>query len=491
MTQLSRKEASMNKPRNAAHSRGVGLCLAVATCVFATQAASLWASGDSTKPLSANEQRAEDIFRQLVNFESTSEKPDQTRLAAEAMAQRLLAAGMPQDDVVVINPLPNKYGVVARIRGIGDKKPLLTMAHIDVVTADPDAWAFPPFTFGEKDGYYFGRGTQDNKAGAAHLVANFVRLQQEKYVPDRDLIMMLTGDEEVDGAVAKWLVSDGFALIDAEYALNTDAGGGLYSTEFKPQAFLVQTSEKVYQSYRLTITNAGGHSSIPRPDNSIYQLARALVNISEYAFPVHLSPDARLMFERGSRRQTGQVAADMLALSRNDQDAEAARRLAEDPYLNALMRTTCVATMVNGGEAENALPREVSAVVNCRMLPGTNAADVQATLEDLVANEEIKFTSVYDAIPSPASVLPGELQETIETLAETFWPGVPMIPEMATGATDGLFLRNAGMPVFGVAAWFMRPGDIRAHGLDEKIGIAEFHQGTAYWYQLLKVLSQP
>jgi acetylornithine deacetylase/succinyl-diaminopimelate desuccinylase-like protein len=407
------------------------------------------------------------------------------------MAQRLTAAGIPQEDVVVINPLPNKYGLVARIRGVGDKKPLLTMAHIDVVTADPGAWAFPPFTFGKKDGYYYGRGTQDNKAGAAHLVANFVRLQQEKYVPDRDLILMLTGDEEVDGAVAKWLATDGYALIDAEYALNTDAGGGLYSTDFKAQSFLVQTSEKIYQTYRLTITNAGGHSSLPRADNSIYQLARALVNISEYAFPVHLSPDARLMFERGSRRQTGQVAADMLALSRNDQDAEAARRLAEDPYLNALMRTTCVATMVNGGEAENALPREVSAVVNCRMLPGTNAADVQATLEDLVANEEIKFTSVYDAIPSPASVLPGELQETIETLAETFWPGVPMIPEMATGATDGLFLRNAGMPVFGVAGWFMRPKDIRAHGLDEKIGIAEFHQGTEYWYQLLKVLSQP
>jgi acetylornithine deacetylase/succinyl-diaminopimelate desuccinylase-like protein len=322
-------------------------------------------------------------------------------------------------------------------------------------------------------------------------VANFVRLQQEKYVPDRDLIMMLTGDEEVEGAVAKWLATDGYELIDAEYALNTDAGGGLFSTDFKPQAFLVQTSEKIYQTYRLTITNAGGHSSLPRRDNSIYLLARALVNISDYVFPVHLSPDAQLMFERGSRRETGQVAADMLALSRNDQDAEAASRLSEDPYRNALMRTTCVATMIEGGEAENALPREVSAIVNCRMLPGTNPAEVQAKLEELVANDAIKFTSIYDAIPSPATVLPDELQETIETLAESFWPGVPVIPEMATGATDGLFLRNAGMPVFGVAGWFMRPGDIRAHGLDEKIGIAEFHQGTEYWYQMLKVLSQP
>ncbi len=491
MAQLRRKEPGTSKHRNAAHTRGVGFCLAIVTCVFATLAPSLWAIGDSTKTLSINEQRAEDIFRQLVNFESTSEKPDQTRLAVEAMEQRLIAAGIPQEDVLVINPMPNKYGLVARIRGVGDTKPLLTMAHIDVVTADPKAWAFPPFTFGEKDGHYYGRGTQDNKAGATHLVANFIRLQEEKYVPDRDLILMLTGDEEVEGAVAKWLATDGYELIDAEYAINTDAGGGLYSGNFKPQAFLVQTSEKIYQSYRLTITNAGGHSSLPRPDNSIYQLARALVNISEYAFPVGLSPDAKLMFERGSNRETGQVAADMLALSRNDQDAEAASRLSRDPYLNALMRTTCVATLIEGGEAENALPREVSATVNCRMLPGTNPAEVQTKLKGLVANDAITFTSVYDAIPSPASVLPGELQETIETLAEAFWPGVPVIPEMATGATDGLFLRNAGMPVFGVAGWFMRPEDIRAHGLDEKIGIAEFHQGTEYWYQMLKVLSQP
>ncbi len=491
MTQLSRKEPSTNKSRNAVQTRGVGLCLAVVTCVFATQAASLWASGDSAKPLSANEQRAEDIFRQLVNFESTSERPDQTRLAAEAMAQRLIAAGIPQEDVVVINPMPNKYGLVARIRGVGDKKPLLTMAHIDVVTADPKAWTFPPFTFAEKDGYYYGRGTQDNKAGATHLVANFVRLQQEKYVPNRDLILMLTGDEEVEGAVAKWLATDGHELINAEYALNTDAGGGQYSVEFQPRAFLVQTSEKIYQTYRLTVTNAGGHSSLPRPDNTIYQLARALVNISNYAFPVHLSPDAQLMFELGSRLEAGQVAADMLALSVNDQDAEAASRLSQDPYMNALMRTTCVATMIKGGEAENALPREVSATINCRMLPGTNPAEVQATLEGLVDNDEITFTSIYNAMPSPASVLPGVLLESIESLVEASWPGVPVIPEMSTGATDGLFLRSAGIPVFGVAGWFNRPEDMRAHGLDEKIGVAEFHQGTEFWYHMLKALSQP
>jgi acetylornithine deacetylase/succinyl-diaminopimelate desuccinylase-like protein len=493
---MTMTEMNRTKPRaiyffSATRRPVKNICLSVIACVLAAFIPPLWADSDGDKSLSTNEQRAEDIFRQLVNFESTSEKPEQTRLAAEAMAQRLIASGMPQEDVLVINPMPNKYGMVARMRGVGKKKPLLTMAHIDVVTADPSAWTFPPFTFAEKDGYYFGRGTQDNKSGATHLVANFVRLQQERYVPDRDLILMLTGDEEVEGAVAKWLATDGYELIDAEYAINTDAGGGQYSADFKPLAFQVQTSEKVYQTFKLTITNAGGHSSLPRPDNSIYQLAQALVNISKYAFPVHLSPDAQSMFERGSRLESGQVAADMLALSRNDQDSEAAARLSQDPYMNALMRTTCVATMIKGGEAENALPREVSATINCRMLPGTDPAEVEATLKGLVANESITFTSMYDAIPSPASVLPNDLLESIESLVEEFWPGVPVIPEMATGATDGLFLRSAGMPVFGVAGWFMRPGDIRAHGLDEKIGVAEFHQGTEYWYQMLKMLSQP
>jgi len=374
----------------------------------------LSANNYSTQAQLANEQLAVAILHQLVDFESTSEKPQQTRLAAEAMAQRLLDAGIPPEDVLVINPMP-----------------------------------------------------------------------------DRDLILMLSGDKETSGDVAKWLATEGRELIDAEYAINTDAGLGQYSVDFKPRAFLVQTSEKVYQTYKLTITNPGGHSSLPRPDNSIYQLAKALVAISDYAFPVILSPDAKQMFERGSRLETGQVATDMLAISKNGQDSEAAGRLSQDVYMNALMRTTCVATMIKGGEAENALPRDVSATINCRILPGTSPAEVKATLQRLVANEAIEFTSSYDALPSPPSVLPGELRESLEALVEATWPGVPVIPEISTGATDGMFMRNAGIPVFGIAGWFMRAEDIRFHGLDEKIAINDFKQGTEFWYEMLKTLSQP
>jgi acetylornithine deacetylase/succinyl-diaminopimelate desuccinylase-like protein len=450
------------------------------------------ASGQADElALNSQQQLAEDILRQLIEFETTEEHPEQTRAAIEAMAERLLEAGMPEDDVVIVNPEPDKYGLVARLRGIGEQQPILTMAHIDVVTANPDAWAFPPFTFGKKDGYYFGRGTQDNKAGVAHLVANFMRLQQEKYVPNRDLIMVLTGDEETEGRVIDWLATAGLDLIKAEFALNTDAGGGEYDKDFKPHAFNIQTSEKVYQTYLLTSTNPGGHSSIPRPENAINQLAQALVRIGEYQFPVRISENTRLMFARSAALETGQMAADMAAMGRENFSEEAAQRLAQDPYINAILRTTCIPTELTGGHAENALPRMATATINCRIIPGIDPADVSAKLEQLVNDPAIQFSSVYDAKPSPASVMPAALQETLEHLVDESWPGVTVIPEMSTGATDGLFVRNAGIPVFGVAGWFMRTSDIRAHGLDEKIGIAEFHAGTEFWYRMLTTLSQP
>jgi acetylornithine deacetylase/succinyl-diaminopimelate desuccinylase-like protein len=441
--------------------------------------------------LNGQQQLAEDILRELVEFESTEEHPEQTLAALEAMAGRLKDAGLPAEDVVLVNPAPGKHGLVARIRGIQDQRPLLTMAHIDVVTASLDDWAFPPYTFGKKEGYYFGRGTQDNKTGVAHLVTNFIRLQQENFVPNRDLIMMLTGDEETEGDVADWLSTEGKELIDAEFALNSDSGGGEYDEEFKPRAFNVQTSEKVYQTYQLTLKNVGGHSSIPRPDNAIYQLAQALVNISNYQFPVQIGPNTRLMFARSATLLDGQEAADMAELGKADFAPEAAQRLASDPYLNAIIRTTCVATELEAGHAENALPMVASATINCRIVPGVEPAEVLAKLKEVANDPAIEFTSIYDAKPSLPSVMPAHLQETLERLVEESWPGIPVLPEMSTGATDGLFVRNAGIPVFGVAGWFMRSSDIRAHGLDEKIGIAEFHEGTEFWYRMLKTLSQP
>jgi len=433
-------------------------------------------------------QLAEGILHQLVEFETTAEKPEQTRLALQAMASRLVTAGFPQEDVLLVNPYPDSYGLITRYRGMATQGPLLTLAHIDVVTAEPDAWAFPPFSFGKKDGYYFGRGTQDNKTGVAHLVTNFIRLKEENFVPNRDLIMALTGDEETEMEVIAWMATEGRDLIEADYAINSDGGGGELDDDGNPSVFWIQTSEKLYQTYRLSTTNPGGHSSLPRPGNAINQLSRALIRIADYQFPVELSAATRLMLERTARLTDEQTARDVQAINRT-QDEEAAQRLSQDPIKNALMRTTCVATQIEGGHAENALPRNASATINCRILPGTDPAVIEARLREIVADEEIVFSLIYEAVPSPPSRMPGSLLETISALAEDSWPGVTVLPEMSTGATDGLYIRNAGIPVYGIAGWFMHPGDIRAHGLDEKISISHFHEGAEFWYRMLIKLS--
>ena len=439
--------------------------------------------------LSVHQQLAEDILRELVEFESTSEKPEETRQSLESVARRLIEAGFPERDVVLINPFPDGWGLVARYRGIASQGPLLTMAHIDVVTAEPDAWAFPPFTFGKKNGFYYGRGTQDNKTGVAHIAANFIRLRRENYVPNRDLIMAITGDEETRQDVIAWLTNEGRSLIEADIAINSDAGGGELSEDGTPLSFWIQTGEKLYQSYRLSTSNPGGHSSIPRRENAIDQLAQALVRISAYQFPLELNESNRLMLERSARIEEGQRAADMLAVV-NSLDQAAASRLSQDPMMNALLRTTCVVTEIEGGHAENALPRSASATVNCRILPGNHAEAIEKKLREIVNDDAVAFESIYDAIPSPPSAMPAAFLESVEALVEESWPGIPVIPEMSTGATDGLFVRNAGIPVYGVAGWLINLDDIRSHGLDEKIGIRQFHEGTKFWYRMLKEFSQ-
>ena len=439
--------------------------------------------------LNAHQQAAEEILRELVGFESTVERPDQTRLALQSVERRLLEAGFSAEDIRWLNPYPDAWGLVARYPGLGDQRPLVSMAHIDVVTADPGAWAFPPFTFGKREGFYFGRGTQDNKSGVAHILANFVRLRQEGYVPKRDLIFLVTGDEETAQKVAAWVAAEGRDLINAEFALNSDGGGGELGDDGQPRAFWVQTSEKRYHTFRLSTTNSGGHSSLPRTDNAITQLARALVRIGEFRFPVELNDGNRMMLERSARLQSGQRGNDMRAAATGGDD-DAAQRLSDSAFYNAILRTTCVATGVKGGHAENALPRNASATVNCRIMPGRSPEEVQAVLEHVVDDPEVRFETMYESVASLPSPLPAALLESLETLVEQTWPGVPLIPEMSTGATDGLFLRNAGIPVYGVAGWFMHPDEVRAHGLDERIGIAEFHEGTEFWYRMLRELSQ-
>jgi acetylornithine deacetylase/succinyl-diaminopimelate desuccinylase-like protein len=429
-----------------------------------------------------------EILKQLIEI-NTSDSAGHTREAAEALAQRLLAAGLPQADVQVIGPSPRYQSLVARYRGQGGaKKPILLMAHLDVVDARREDWSTDPYQLVEKDGFYYGRGTSDVKDGAAMLVANFIRYKKEGFVPDRDLIIVLTADEETTGRSISWLVQEHRDLIDADYALNTDGGGGDYS-KGKPIRFNVQAAEKVYQSFTLEVRNKGGHSSRPVPDNAIYHLARGLSRLADYQFPVRLNEVTRAFFERGAAAELPAVAADMRLVARTGNPAAARRLSLISPYYNSVLHTTCVATRLIAGHADNALPQLARATVNCRVEPDEPVDSVEARLKRVVADTAIHFSRVADAHPSPPSPLRSDVMGPVEALAGKYWPKVPVVPEMSTGATDGLYTRNGGIPTYGVGAVFEDMNDSRAHGRDERVGVKEFHLAAEYWYELVKRLA--
>jgi acetylornithine deacetylase/succinyl-diaminopimelate desuccinylase-like protein len=431
-----------------------------------------------------------EIFRELIEV-NTSDSAGNTPLLAAKIADRLKAAGFDQADVIVAGHDPRYQNVIARLRGrSGGKKPILLMAHLDVVDARREDWSFDPYQFREADGYYYGRGTSDNKAGASILIANFIRLKKEGYQPERDLIMALTADEETSGDAIQWLVRDRRQLIDAEYALNTDAGGGAYQNG-KPIAFAIQASEKMFLTFQLEVRNKGGHSSLPVADNAIYRLSRGLDRLGRYSFPVRLNEVSRGFFLKSAEAEKGQTSADMRALALR-RDPVAARRLsAQSPYFNSVMRTTCVATRLFGGHADNALPQLARATVNCRLVPDDHPDSVRATLQRVVADSAIAIRQQDQPTPSPPSPLRADVLQPIEALVRATWPGIPVIPEMSTGATDGLHVRNAGIPVYGVSAMFEELNDTRAHGRDERVGVKEFHAASTFWYQMLKALTSP
>lgn len=431
-----------------------------------------------------------EILAELIAI-NTSDSGAGVPRAARAMADRLLAAGLPAADVRVIGHTPQYQNVVARYRGRDTgKKPILLMAHLDVVDARREDWSTDPYALVEKDGWYYGRGTNDNKAGVVTLIAALIRYRREGFVPDRDLIVVLTGDEETTSGGITWLLREQRALVDGEYALNTDAGGGAYENG-KPVAFAVQASEKMYLTFTLEVRNPGGHSSVPMPDNAIYRLSRGLGRLAEHRFPVRLNEVSRAYFERTAPAQTGQVAADLRALARTGDPAAANRLSAAYPYFNSVMRTTCVATRLLGGHADNALPQLARATLNCRLAPGHPADSVEAALRAIVADTAVHLTRAAEPTPSPPSPLRADVLEPIEALVRRMWPGVPVIPEMSTGATDGLYVRNAGIPVYGVSAIFDDINDVRAHGRDERVGVKEFHQAAEFWYLLVKRLAAP
>jgi acetylornithine deacetylase/succinyl-diaminopimelate desuccinylase-like protein len=439
------------------------------------------------------QREARAIYQQLVEINTVTESGD-TAAAADAMAARLLAAGLPAADVQVFKPAPRKGNLVARLRGSGasGRKPILLMAHTDVVAARGADWSTDPFKLVEQDGWFYGRGTSDDKFMAAAFVANFIRYRREDFRPDRDLILLLATDEEIgDSHVhgVQWLLRNQRALIDAEFALNEGGGVGLLNG--KPVRNGLQTSEKVPVNVSLETRNNGGHSSLPARDNAIYRLAAALGRLAAFDFPVQLNQTTRLWFERAAAGEAPQVAADMRAVAAGKADAAALARLAANPALNAQLRTTCVATLLDGGHASNALPQTARATVNCRVLPGEPLDAVVATLARVVADPGVgvALANDYAFTPSPPSPLEPWLVAAIEKLTAQYWPGVPLLPIMSAGATDGRFLRNAGIPTYGHSGLAADAVDVRNHGRDERVAVSAFYRGVDYLYDLVKLLA--
>ena len=442
---------------------------------------------------------ARDIFKQLIEI-NTTDSVGSTTVAANAMAKRLLDAGFPAADVQVLGPNDRKGNMVARYRGTGASglKPILFLGHLDVVEARREDWTTDPFQFVEKDGYYYGRGTQDMKEDDAALVADFVRLHREGWKPDRDIILALTADEEGGKSNGvDWLLQNHRDLIEAEFAINTDSGG-VTAENGKAVNIDVEAAEKLYADYLLTSTNPGGHSSLPVPDNAIYRLTDALSRLEKSPFPVELNPVTRTYFERRAALEREQTKADMNAVLHNPPEAAAVERLSQDARYNSLLRTTCIATRLNAGHANNALPQKAEAIVNCRILPGHTPEEIRQKLEGIFADPKVvvKYvandgtisergpaTKAFEPIaPAPAILRP------LEKIAAEMWPGAPVIPEMETGASDSVYTIAAGIPSYGVSGVAIDADDIRAHGKDERLRVSAYNDNVKFFYLYIKAL---
>lgn len=433
------------------------------------------------------------IYQELVETNTTNSVGSCT-VAAQKMAKRLKAGGFKDSELQIIVPPggPKKGNLVARLKGDGSKKPLLLLAHIDVVEANREDWERDPFKLVEENGMFYARGASDDKAMAAAFVNNMILYKKEKLPLKRDVVMALTCDEELvpskfDGV--EYLANHHRALIDAEIVLN-EGGGGLLDKDGKPVRHGVQAGEKIYQSFQLEVTNPGGHSSAPPKANAIYQLADGLSRLGQFSFPFKLSPVTRAYYERMSTVEKGQVAADMKAILQDPPDQAALERLyAVSPVHNSTVRTTCVATKVDAGHADNALPQRARATVNCRILPGEAIADVQATLQRVVADEKIKVTRIGDGVDSPMPPMTPSLMKAVEEISNDMWPGVPVIPTMSTGGTDGRFLNSVGIWTYGISGMFHGPEGSGAHGLNEHIRVKSLYDGQEYLYRLAKRLA--
>lgn len=419
---------------------------------------------------------------------NTAPSGGNTTVGAVALLEaELRAAGFGDSEISVVglaDALPN---LVVRLRSPHPTaRPVLFMAHLDVVEALREDWSVPPFAATEQDGYMYGRGTEDNKAGAAIIVANLIVLRREGYAANRDLIVMLTADEETTGDAANWLATERRDLIDAEFAFNTDGGKLFEGADGEQMAFLMQTAEKVYVSYALTASDPGGHSSMPRPDSPISQVARALAALEDHHFPINLGETTRGFFSQWGAFAPAEERALLSAMAQIENGGPEPEGLARYPYYNSLARTTCVATQLTGGHAENALPQNARAVVNCRVLPQESTADIEAAIRALAAPHNVSVTQIGTVTPSPPSPLREDVVGPVTAVARAVFGDIPIIPELSTGATDGAFVRRVGIPVYGVEAISQRLDDDRSHGRDERVKITAFNDALAFFYRLTK-----
>jgi len=458
------------------------------TCTGAAQA--------DTDP--ASNALAREIFKELIEI-NTTDSVGSVTAASEAMAKRLRAAGFADADLQILGPNDRKKNLVVRLHGTGKHKPVLLIGHLDVVEARREDWTTDPFKFIEKDGYFFGRGTQDMKNGDAIMMATLLRFKKEGFRPSRDIILALTADEESGSANGvDWLLKNHRELIDAEFVLNHD-GNAITSDHGKPVYFEMDATEKVYGDFLLTATNPGGHSSLPVPDNAIYRITAALNRLARHEFPFELNAVTRSYYERLSTIETGQRAADMKAILQTPPDPQAVERLSQDTVDHSIMRTTCVATRIEGGHANNALPQRARATVNCRILPGHSTEEVRRILIDVFADPGIKVQYLdekgeprdtgSDRRGYPPPPLNPLVMKTLDKIVDQMWPGLKVVPAMSAGASDGVYTSAAGLPTYLAGGIAIDKDNIRAHGQDENVGVESFNRGNEFFYRYLKTLA--
>jgi len=446
----------------------------------------------------ADRKLAHDILQELIEI-NTTDSVGNVSTASEAMAKRLRDAGFSDSDIFIGGPNDRKKNVVVRLRGTGTKKPVLLIGHLDVVEAHREDWTTDPFQLVEKDGYFYGRGTEDMKASDAIYVLTMIRLKREGYKPDRDIILALTADEEGGKSNGvDWLLKNHRDLVDAEFALNAD-GGGVITEKGKPFVVAMGASEKLYADYELEVTNPGGHSSIPTQENAIYRLSDALVRLQHYKFPFELDDVTRAFFQQTAKVQHGQVAADMLAVTKTPPDQAAIERLSKDPYYNALMHTTCIATRVQAGHANNAQPQRATANVNCRILPGHSRDEIMQTLVKVVDDPKVSVSYVNNGMKVimgdrektalPPVPLKPAVMDPLEKISAEMWPGASVVPEMGTGATDGVYTNPAGIPTYGVCGLAIDVDDDRSHGRDERLPVESYYNGAVFYYRYVKAVT--